>query len=197
MEAVSIALPKAFASLNLWNVAQPSKLNPCFVFAGLTVTLEGQPRKLPPQPRKNTNNTVFDAFMEYQGPETGALLQENHLVPMAVPNNCADCLQPIDLSVNKAFKDHLHVRNKFVRWYIWHKWKSRRSETFDIRLLVMKEIETKYVLSAYNYLRTNSTGDCVQSRFKKAGILDVVEGQVPVIDCDKDSFSDADEESLE
>ena len=34
---------------------------------------------------------------------------------MFVPNNCTNLLQPIDLSVNKPFKNHL--RKCFAEWY--------------------------------------------------------------------------------
>ena len=43
------------------------------------------------------------------------LLERNKILQVHVPNNCTDLLQPLDLSVNKPFKDKL--RSKFTEWY--------------------------------------------------------------------------------
>ena len=43
------------------------------------------------------------------------LLEENGIVRVIVPNNCTDLFQPLDLSVNKPFKDKL--RRGFTEWY--------------------------------------------------------------------------------
>ena len=58
---------------------------------------------------------IFDAFKGQKSAEIDELLQKNHLLPVPVPNNCTDQLQPIDLVVNKALKDQLPQR--FTRWY--------------------------------------------------------------------------------
>ena len=44
-----------------------------------------------------------------------AIMSENHLISVRVPNNCTDRLQPLDLIVNKAIKDRL--RQSFTDWY--------------------------------------------------------------------------------
>ena len=44
-----------------------------------------------------------------------AALKEPHIQVVFVPANCTDLLQPLDLSVNKPFKDQ--IRSKFGEWY--------------------------------------------------------------------------------
>lgn len=66
-------------------------------------------------PRNHPAIVIFDAFKGHKGEEITTLLSEKHLHPVLVPNNCTDQLQPIDLFVNKPFKDHL--QKKFTAWY--------------------------------------------------------------------------------
>ena len=123
---------------------------------------------------------IFDAFKDHKGEEITTLLSEKHLYPVLVPNNCTDQLQPIDLSVNKPFKDHL--RKKFTAWYA-DKVKNQLDKgvqlkdcKVDLRLLIMKEVEAMWMVSAYDYIKSSST--IIQNGFKKAGILDAVEGRL-------------------
>ena len=46
------------------------------------------------------------------------LLESNKIysTKVTVPNNCTDLFQPLDLSVNKPFKDQL--QGKFAEWYM-------------------------------------------------------------------------------
>ena len=61
---------------------------------------------------------------------------------MHVPNNCTDLLQPLDLSVNKPFKDKL--RSKFSEWYTQEVSKQLEAEEVhvDMRMSVMKELNS-------------------------------------------------------
>jgi hypothetical protein len=43
------------------------------------------------------------------------LLEEHNVHVMKLPANCTDCLQPMDISVNKAAKDF--IRQRFNEWY--------------------------------------------------------------------------------
>ena len=58
---------------------------------------------------------IIDVFKGHTGERLHSVLEENKIVLVFVPNNCTDVLQPIDLSVNKPFKDHL--RKCFAEWY--------------------------------------------------------------------------------
>ena len=65
---------------------------------------------------------------------------------MHVPNNCTDLLQPLDLSVNKPFKDKL--QSKFSEWYTQEVSKQLEAGTqveevhVDMRMSVMKELNS-------------------------------------------------------
>ena len=59
-------------------------------------------------------HAIFDVF-RCQTEQFLAALKEQHIQVVFVPANCTDLLQPLDLSVNKPFKDH--IRSKFVDWY--------------------------------------------------------------------------------
>ena len=48
---------------------------------------------------------IFDVFKGHTGEVVQTLLEENRIFSVTVPNNCTDLFQPLDLSVNKLFKD--------------------------------------------------------------------------------------------
>ena len=112
---------------------------------------------------------------------------------MPIPSNCTDRLQPVDVSVNKPLKSHL--RNNFTRWYAsqvqeqLEKGTSIEEVKVDLRLSVMKELEAKWLVSAYDYIKGN--GSIIQNGFKEVGILDAVEGQ-QLSEPDEDPFADID-----
>ena len=58
---------------------------------------------------------IYDEFKGQLTPSIFSLLDSNHIFVVKVPPNCTDCLQPMDLSVNKAVKEFL--RKKFQQWY--------------------------------------------------------------------------------
>ena len=58
---------------------------------------------------------IFDVFKGHKIEDVGTVLEENNLISVIVPSNCTDRLQPLDLSINKAMKDHL--RASFRAWY--------------------------------------------------------------------------------
>ena len=138
---------------------------------------------------------IFDAFKGHKGPEIDTLLRENHLLPVPVPNNCTDRLQPIDLSVNKPIKDHL--RNKFTAWYaaqVKNQLDSGRElakVNIDLRLSVMKEVEAAWIVSSFDYIKSNRS--IIENGFIKAGILDAIEGRLSVEEENEDDpFADLD-----
>ena len=58
---------------------------------------------------------IYDVFRGHKKDEVQTLMEENKLLTVYVPSNCTDLLQPLDLSVNKAVKEHL--RHHFRSWY--------------------------------------------------------------------------------
>ena len=59
--------------------------------------------------------TIFDGFRGQTTNDIRALLNTHNIVPMQLPPNCTDKLQPLDVSINKPMKDHLKA--KFQQWY--------------------------------------------------------------------------------
>ena len=107
-----------------------------------------------------------------------------------VPSNCTDLLQPIDLSVNKPFKDHL--RRCFAEWYSQQVSIQLEAGTqvenvkINTRLSVLKEIGAKWLTSAFDYIKSHT--DIIVNGFVKAGITDPLPSHISVIES-VDSFA--------
>ena len=118
---------------------------------------------------------IFHCFSGHQGPVLD-VLESHNIVYVFVPDNCTDRLQPLDVSVNKPVKDHL--RSKFRSWYAdevskeLEKGKKPEDVTVDTRMSVVKEISAKWIVSAYDYLK--SKPDIIINGFKKAGIVGAI-----------------------
>ena len=136
---------------------------------------------------------LLDAFRGHKGSEIEDLLKKNHLLPVPIPSNCTDRLQPVDVSVNKPLKDHLH--NSFRKWYAsqgqeqLEKGAKIEEVKVDLRLSVMKELEAKWLVSVYDYFKGN--GSIIPNDFKEVGIVDAVESQ-QLLEPDEDPFADID-----
>ena len=137
---------------------------------------------------------MFDSFRGHKGNEVEDVLKENFLIPVPIPSNCTDRLQPVDVSVNKPLKDHL--RNSFTKWYASQVQEQLQEGTrieevkVDLRLSVMKELEAKWLVSAYHYLKSTKT--IIQNGFKEVGVTDAIEGQSGQSALDEDPFADID-----
>ena len=58
---------------------------------------------------------IFDCFKGQTTPGVLALLESHNIISVAVPANCTDKLQPLDVSLNKPVKDEM--KRKFQVWY--------------------------------------------------------------------------------
>ena len=58
---------------------------------------------------------IFDVFRAQMGEDFLDFLSENNIKVVYVPACCTDRLQPLDVSVQKAVKNHL--RQSFEDWY--------------------------------------------------------------------------------
>ena len=93
-----------------------------------------------------------------------------------MPSNCTDLLQPIDLSVNKPFKDYL--RAKFQSWYSekvatqLEAGRTPKEVLVDTKMSIMKEISVKWMISAFDYV--SSHPEIIRNGFKEAGIVNVL-----------------------
>lgn len=114
------------------------------------------------------------------------MLAENQFLALKVPNNCTDWLQALDLSVNKAINDRL--RHSFTTWYAAQVTleiearKSIQDVHVDTRLFIMTELQVKWIVSAYDYIRSNPS--IIMNGFKVVGIVNAVEGQLYVSPAD-------------
>ena len=113
---------------------------------------------------------------------------------MIAPSNCTDLLQPLDLSVNKPLKDHL--RHSFQSWYSeqvskqLEEGKEPEDVKIDTRLSIMKPLSAKWIISAYDYLRSESR--IVRGGFVEAGIVEALEQDKTEDHMDEDPFQDLD-----
>ena len=128
---------------------------------------------------------IFDVFKGHMCDSVHTLLESNKILQVLVPNNCTDLLQPLDLSVNKPFKDTL--RSKFSEWYaheVVEAGKQVEEVQVEMRMSVMKELSSWWFISAYDHIRSNP--DIVKNGFKKAGITEALEKGLPEVDLELD-----------
>ena len=58
---------------------------------------------------------IFDNFRGQTTAAILSLLRSHNIVPIQLPANCTDKLQPLNISINKLMKDHL--KSSFQQWY--------------------------------------------------------------------------------
>ena len=89
-----------------------------------------------------------------------------------IPPNCTDRLQPLDLSVNKAAKDHLC--SQFRQWYAKELCSQldghAENKIVDLRLSVLKPLGAAWIVSLHKYITDSPS--IVKNGFKAAGILE-------------------------
>ena len=125
---------------------------------------------------RNRNNTpdqgalvIFDVFKGHMGEAVQTLLKENKIFRVVVPSNCTDLFQPLDLSVNKPFKDKL--RRGFSEWYAQEVAKQLTDNVqpdavhIDMRMSIVKKLSCRWIMSAYNHI--HSSPEIVRNGFKK------------------------------
>ena len=76
------------------------------------VTKKRQELKLDPM---SPAAAIFDYFRGQTTNDILSHLRSHGIVPIQLPANCTEKLQPLDISVNKPMKDHL--KSKFQLWY--------------------------------------------------------------------------------
>ena len=148
---------------------------------------------------------IFDVFKGNMVEAVETLLEENGIVRVIVPNNCTDLFQPLDLSVNKPFKDKL--RRGFAEWYTNEVAKQLKDGSqadaihIDMRMSIVKELSCKWIMSAYDHIHCSP--EIVRNGFMKAGIISAIENGVetaetstdPNLNSDKDPFDSEDDVS--
>ena len=119
---------------------------------------------------------ILDIFRAHRTTEVQQNLSESHILLVFVPANCTDRLQPLDLSVNKPFKNEL--RQHFVEWYsssVAKELKSGKSVNdinIGFQMSVVKPLSANWFISAYDYI--HSSPDIICNGFRAAGIFHIL-----------------------
>ena len=94
---------------------------------------------------------------------------------MVLPANTIDCLQPLDLSINKAAKDFLQdtFRQRYAK-EVSKYLQEPESEVMPVEMsaAVMKEFGAKWLVAFYNYISTHP--ELVKNGFKEARIIEAL-----------------------
>ena len=116
---------------------------------------------------------IFDVFAAHRNPELIEKLKENHIHMVYVPASCTDQLQPLDLKVNKYFKDQL--RTEFNKWYSQKVADALANQTaiddikIDLRASALKPLHANWLVAAVERLKKQS--ELIKSAFAEAGIV--------------------------
>ena len=118
---------------------------------------------------------IFDGFKDQTTNDIHALLNSHNIIPMQLPANCTDKLQPLDISINKPMKDH--IKAKFQQWYADEV--RKQLETIpvnqvkvDVSPSVVKGPSANWTISGWQALEQRP--DVAINGFKKFGIYDAV-----------------------
>ena len=112
---------------------------------------------------------LFDNFNAQCTEDLLKRIDEQNIYVILIPANCTDCLQPLDLSVNKSVKDFLKVA--FQEWYaelVSSQFQKGQVELIDLRMSIVKPLEAKWMVNLYDYLQ--SKPEIVHNGFRAAGI---------------------------
>ena len=116
---------------------------------------------------------IFDVFRGQRTERFLSTLKEHHIEVIFVPANCTDHLEPLDLSINKPFKDQ--IKSKFVDWYASEVKKQLENGVpleqvkVDMSMSKIKVISANWILAAIDYI-TNNPCICVNG-FRAAGLI--------------------------
>ena len=141
---------------------------------------------------------IMDNFSAHSSGDALQQLEENGVLVVFLPANTTDRLQPLDLSINKAAKDHL--RDKFRRWYAGEVAKGLKDQPethvvpVEMGMAIMKELGAQWLVSFYDYICSHT--ELVRNGFKEAGIIEALEKgpspPSPHANDDNDPFLDLD-----
>ena len=119
---------------------------------------------------------IFDVFRAQITEEFRNKLRAKHFVYVTIPPCCTDKLQPMDLSVNKMFKDQM--KQKFQMCYSEQVMQQMKDDgdclpdpsKIDLSLGALKAISSKWLCDTHIHVQKNP--NLVISGFREAGIVD-------------------------
>ena len=109
---------------------------------------------------------VFDNFKAQITSSILTLLDSHYVNVVLIPANCTHRLLPMDLSVNKAAKDFLHLQ--FKDWYaheVGSDLEEGNSSMVDLKLSRIKLFHAQWLVALYHHIKSNP--DIVKTCFKK------------------------------
>ena len=118
---------------------------------------------------------IFDNFRGQTTNDILSHLRSHAIVPILLPANCTDKLQPLDIAVNKPMKDHL--KSKSQQWYALEVRKQLETTgvaqvKVDVGLQVVKNQSANWIISGWQELEKRP--DIAINGFRKSGILDAI-----------------------
>ena len=119
---------------------------------------------------------IIDGFKGQTTEDVLSLLKSHNIIPVIVPPNCTDKLQPIDVSINKPLKDH--VRSKFQAWYSSEVQRQLKTVPLDqvkveMSAPIMKNHCTNWMISGIQNLQARP--EIAINGFKGSGILTAID----------------------
>ena len=123
-----------------------------------------------------TNHSAIVIFDVFKGQCTEPVLnklEDKNILYVFVPANCTDCLQPLDLSVNKPAKDFM--RTKFQEWYsnvILNQLDNDLEEEVDMNLSRMKPLTAQWIIEMHDYFVKHPS--IIINGFREAGIQEIL-----------------------
>ena len=119
---------------------------------------------------------IFDCFKGQTTLGILTLLERHNIIPIHIPANCTDKLQPLDVLINKPLKDKM--KRRFQTWYAAEV-KKQLNDNIPIEQVkvempasIIKNESANWMMSAWQALQKRP--EVAINGFRKAGILNAV-----------------------
>ena len=114
---------------------------------------------------------IFDVFAAHKCPTVLEKLLSNNLLYAMVPAGCTGELQPLDISVNNVFKEHM--KKSFNEYYVKlvkaELDAGTTSRPVSLQLSVLKPLHAKWIVDAFSSIADKP--DTLILGFRRAGIV--------------------------
>lgn len=120
---------------------------------------------------------IFDVFAAHRVKAVMETLEKHNIGIVFVPAACTDKLQPLDLTLNKEYKEE--VRACFHGWYsakVMEMVEEKESEgndietiKVDLRTSAVKGVHAQWLMKAHDVMVERT--DLIREGFRKAGLL--------------------------
>ena len=140
---------------------RPSRLlsNPVTYLQNIITLCETKKREELKLPGDHPALVVFDHFKAQCTSNVLQILRNNHIDTLLIPASCTDCLQLLDVSVNKVAKEFLH--RQIHLWYageVCHQLRQGSSiKLVDTCMSVVKPLGAKWLIKMYDNITSKVT----------------------------------------